>query len=54
MTLEKVKITGIYETGLEELDKMFILADLGWVQKMNGWGADSIGTYEVFLKKTSG
>ena len=49
----KVKITGIYETGLEELDKMFILADLGWVQKMNGWGADSIGTYEVFLKKTS-
>ncbi|CAM3677771.1 ABC transporter permease [Aquirufa aurantiipilula] len=49
----KVKITGIYETGLEELDKMFILADRSWVQKMNGWSADSIGTYEVFLKKSA-
>ncbi|CAM3482883.1 ABC transporter permease [Aquirufa ecclesiirivi] len=49
----KVKITGIYETGLEELDKMSILADRSWVQKMNGWSADSIGTYEIFLKKSA-
>ncbi|MFL0162935.1 ABC transporter permease [Aquirufa salirivi] len=49
----KVKITGIYETGLEELDKMFILADRSWVQKMNAWSADSIGTYEIFLKKSA-
>lgn len=47
----KVKVTGIYETGLEELDKIFILADLDWVQKMNGWSADSLGSYEVILKK---
>ncbi len=47
----KVNVTGIYETGLEELDKIFILADLDWVQKMNGWSADSLGSYEVILKK---
>jgi lipoprotein-releasing system permease protein len=46
----KVKIKGIYETGLEELDKIFILADRDWVQKMNGWTADSLGTYEVYYK----
>ena len=46
----KVKIQGIYETGLEELDKLFVLADRNWVQQMNGYTADSIGTYEVFLK----
>ncbi len=46
----KVKVAGIYETGLEELDKIFILADRDWVQKMNGWTADSLGTYEVFFK----
>ncbi len=46
----KVKIAGIYETGLEELDKIFVLADRDWVQKMNGWTADSLGTYEVFYK----
>ena len=47
----KVRVTGIYETGLEELDKIFILADRGWVQKMNGWSADSLGSYEIVLKK---
>ena len=47
----KVKVTGIYETGLDELDKIFILADLNWVRKMNGWSADSLGSYEVILKK---
>jgi lipoprotein-releasing system permease protein len=46
----KVKVSGIYETGLEELDKIFILADRDWVQKMNGWTADSLGTYEVYFK----
>ena len=46
----KVKIQGIYETGLEELDHLFVLADRAWVQKMNGYTADSVGTYEVFLK----
>ena len=47
----KVKVTGIYETGLDELDKIFILADLEWVQKMNGWSSDSLGSYEIILKK---
>ena len=47
----KVKVTGIYETGLEELDKIFILADRDWVGKMNGWSSDSLGSYEIVLKK---
>jgi len=47
----KVKVTGIYETGLEELDKIFILADRDWVGKMNGWSADSLGSYEIILEK---
>jgi lipoprotein-releasing system permease protein len=47
----KVKIKGIYETGLEEIDKIFVLADRDWVQKMNGWTADSLGTYEIFFKE---
>ena len=47
----KVNVTGIYETGLEELDKIFILADRDWVGKMNGWSSDSLGSYEIILKK---
>ena len=48
----KVKVTGIYETGLDELDKIFILADRNWVGKMNGWSSDSLGSYEIILKKS--
>jgi len=47
----KVKVTGIYETGLDELDKIFILADRDWIGKMNGWSTDSLGSYEIILKK---
>jgi len=47
----KIKVTGIYETGLDELDKIFILADRDWVGKMNGWSSDSLGSYEIILKK---
>ncbi len=47
----KIKVTGIYETGLDELDKIFILADRDWVGKMNGWSSDSLGSYEIILEK---
>ncbi len=47
----KVHVSGIYETGLEEMDKLMVLANRAWVQKMNQWAADSIGTYEIHLAK---
>ncbi len=46
----KLEVVGIYETGLEELDKNLILGDLSLVQRINGWGADSVGNYEIYLK----
>ncbi len=49
----KLKVTGIYETGLEELDKQLIIGDLRLVQKLNGWGPDTVGGYEIFVKDFS-
>ncbi|MDI9872500.1 ABC transporter permease [Flectobacillus roseus] len=46
----KLNVSGIYETGLEEFDKTLIIGDLGLIQKINGWGADSVGAYEIYLK----
>ena len=34
----KFKIKGIYNTGLEEFDRKFVLADLKQLQKINAWG----------------
>jgi lipoprotein-releasing system permease protein len=48
--VRKVKVVGIYETGLEEFDKNFIIGDLALVQKMNGWNGNICGHYEIFLK----
>jgi lipoprotein-releasing system permease protein len=45
----KVKIVGIYETGLEEFDKNLIISDLSLIQKMNNWDKNTAGHYEIFL-----
>ncbi|CAH0995308.1 Lipoprotein-releasing system transmembrane protein LolE [Emticicia aquatica] len=47
--IRKVKVVGIYDTGLEEFDKNFILGDLALVQRMNDWNEETAGHYEVFL-----
>lgn len=46
----RLTVTGIYDTGLEELDKQLIIGDLRLVQKLNKWGPDTVGGYEIFVK----
>ncbi|GGB91192.1 ABC transporter permease [Dyadobacter sediminis] len=46
----KLNISGIYDTQMEEFDNNLVIGDLALVQRLNGWGPDSIGTYEVYLK----
>ncbi len=43
------KVTGLYNTGLEEFDKQFAIVDLAKIQQIQGWRDDQIGGYEVFL-----
>lgn len=42
-------IRGIYKTSLEEFDKLFVLADIGHIRKLNNWKDDEISGYEVFI-----
>lgn len=46
----KMTIVGIYETGLEDGDKTFVIGDRRLVQRLNNWGPDSVGSYEVFVR----
>lgn len=42
-------VTGIYESGFEELDAGYILVDIRHIQRMNKWKKDEVGHFEVFL-----
>jgi len=46
----KFTVRGIYETGLEEFDKLYVLCDLGQIQKLNDWGSEQTGGFEVTVK----
>jgi lipoprotein-releasing system permease protein len=45
----KFRICGIYETGLEEFDKLYILCDIRQIQKLNNWNPDQVAGFEVLI-----
>ncbi len=45
----KFTITGLYDSGFEEFDGLYIFTDIRHIQRMNQWDADQVGNFEVFL-----
>ena len=45
----KFNICGIFETGLEEFDKLYIIGDIYHIQKLNKWENDQVGGFEVLI-----
>lgn len=50
LRVRKLKVCGIYEIGVEELDKGFMICHLELIRKLNNWETNQTGGYEVFLK----
>lgn len=42
-------ISGIYNTGMEEFDKLFLICDMRHIQKLNDWEENQVSGYEVFI-----
>jgi len=45
--VRKFKISGIFETGLSELDEIYAFVDIRHIQKLNNWSSEYISGYEV-------
>ncbi|MCX2740151.1 ABC transporter permease [Pontibacter anaerobius] len=46
----KLKVSGIYNTGLEEFDEVFVLGDIKLIRELNNWPDTLVGGVEVVLK----
>jgi lipoprotein-releasing system permease protein len=47
--MRKFTISGIYETSLEEFDKIYVFCDIGHIKRLNGWEDDQVSGFEIFI-----
>lgn len=47
--MRKFTISGIYETSLEEFDKIFVFCDIRNIRRLNGWEDNQVSGLEVFI-----
>lgn len=47
--IRRVTVSGLYHSGMEEVDKYFGVCDLRLLQRINNWSKDSINGYQVDL-----
>jgi len=50
-TYRKLVVVGFYHTGIDEYDKLFMIADINLIRRINNWEPNQIGGYEVFINK---
>jgi lipoprotein-releasing system permease protein len=48
--IKKFVISGIYETGLDEFDNIYVFCDIANIRQLNDWTNEQVGGFEVMLK----
>ena len=47
--VRKFTVAGIYATGLEEFDNLYVFGDIGHIRKLNNWSDTQVGGFEVLV-----
>lgn len=47
--VRRFNVTGIYDSNLPDLDKMYVVADIRQIQRLNGWDDDQVAGYEILI-----
>jgi len=47
--VRKFEICGIFDTSLEEYDKLFVIVDIQHIQRLEGWEKDQVSGFEILI-----
>ncbi len=45
----KFEVVGLYDSGFEDIDGLYIFTDIRHIQRMNKWTEEQVGNFEIFL-----
>ena len=45
----KLRVSGLYKTGIDVYDKIYAIGDIRLIQRLNGWEENEVGGYEIVL-----
>jgi len=51
--LRVFQVSGIFDSGFQEFDQTYLIADIRHIQRINKWQPDQIGTFEIFINDLS-
>ncbi|MDR2424658.1 MAG: FtsX-like permease family protein [Prevotellaceae bacterium] len=47
--IRRFTVSGLYDTNLAEMDKMFVICDIAHIRRLNGWNGNQISGMEIVL-----
>ncbi len=47
--LTAFEVVGIFNSGFEEFDQTYVIADINQLQRLNKWKKDEVGNFEIFI-----
>jgi len=49
--MRRFTVAGIYNTGMNEFDQLFLICDMRHIQKLNDWTEEQVSGYEIFIEE---
>jgi len=46
----RLDIVGLYESAYQEFDKVYLMADIRHIRRINKWDNDAVGAFEIFVE----